>query len=319
MTEQTASDTRPDAAPHARVGWIGLGTMGGPMAARLVQAGIEVVGTDLSAEALEKSASQGVRTVGSTAEAVRDVDAVVTILPGPQQVRAVFDGEDGVWANVGTGTLLIDASTVDVETSQWCHDGSAQRGLHFVDAPVSGGVPGAEDGTLTLMLGGADEDRARAAELLDATAGRTIDAGGPTTGIAAKICNNLMLFVNLVSACEGSQLAEHLGLDPKVFWEISTASSGRSFPLETWYPAPGVTPTSPAERGFAPDFPARGAHKDVSLALAAGKLTGVRLPGVELAAQQFQQLMDEGLGDRDCSLIVKYASPDGTVRGFEQD
>ena len=99
----------------------------------------------------------------------------------------------------------------------------------------------------------------------------------------------------------------------------ATASSGRSFPLETWYPAPGVTPTSPAERGFAPDFPARGAHKDVSLALAAGKLTGVRLPGVELAAQQFQQLMDEGLGDRDCSLIVKYASPDGTVRGFEQD
>lgn len=295
---------------------IGLGTMGGPIAANLVKAGHTVLGVDLSEGARERAAATGVQVVASAAEAAREVDATLTMLPAGQHVREAFDGPEGIWANARSGSLLIDASTVDVGTSRWCHEGSAARGFRFVDAPVSGGVPGAQAGTLTAMLGGEPEAVAVADVLLAPAAARRIDAGGPTRGTAAKICNNMMLFSNLVATCEGAQLAQRLGLDPAVFYEIATTSSGRSFPLETWYPVPGVVDSSPANRGYAPDFPATGALKDVDLALNAGRLAGVNLPAAALAASQFQQLIDEGLGDLDCSLIAKFVSPDGTAPGF---
>lgn len=298
------------------VAWFGLGTMGGPMAANLVAAGVTVHGFDLNEDAMNASAERGIQVGGTVADVLPDVDAVITILPAAPHVRGVFDGPDGIWAHVSPGTLLIDSSTVDIETSRWCHDGSTQRGFRFVDAPVSGGVPGAVEGTLTAMLGGQDEDVPDARSLFAPMAGNIIVAGGPTHGIAAKICNNMMLFINLMSTCEGSQLAEHLGLDPTVFWQIATQSSGRSFPLQTWYPHPGVVDSSPANRNFAADFPASGAHKDVSLALQAGELTGVKLPAAQMVSDQFQQLMDEGLGQMDCTLIARLASPDGSVTGF---
>lgn len=298
------------------VAFIGLGTMGGPMAANLAEAGIRTIGVDLNPEARDEARSKGIEIAETNAEAVADADCVITVLPAGKHVRSVFAGDDGIWANAREGALLIDASTVDIETSQWCHDESKARGFRFADAPVSGGVPGAVDGTLTVMLGADPDDVAELKDLFDSMTARAIDTGGPTKGIAAKICNNMMLFINLVSTCEGAQLAENLGLDAKVFQEIASTSSGRSFPLDTWYPAPGVLDSSPAERGFAPDFPAKGALKDVSLALAAGKLTGVNLPAAELTAGQFQTLIDEGLGGKDCSLIVKLASPNGEVRGF---
>lgn len=305
--------------PHPNtttVAWIGLGTMGNPMAANLVAAGYSVVGVDLSDAARSKARSNGVRIVETNAEAVADADVVITILPAAKHVRSVFDGEDGIWANCKPGALLIDSSTVDIETSKWCHEGSREAGARFVDAPVSGGVPGATEGTLTAMLGGEPADVADAAAVFTPMASRIIDTKGPANGIAAKICNNMMLFSNLVAACEGAELARQLGLDPKVFYDIATTSSGRSFPLEVWYPIPGVADSAPSNRGFAPDFPAIGALKDVNLALDAGERTGVHLPAAELAAAQFQQLIDEDLGHNDCSLIIKYASPDGEVEGF---
>jgi 3-hydroxyisobutyrate dehydrogenase len=312
------TEGRRDDRELAKVAWIGLGTMGGPMAARLVASGVQVMGVDLDQKARDRAASNGITVVGTIAEAVTRADAVVTILPAAPHVRSVLDGPDGIWAHAGSGALLVDASTVDIETSRWCHEHSTERNFRFVDAPVSGGVPGAVTGTLTAMLGGEKDAVKLTRELFAPMIRGAIDAGGPTCGVAAKICNNMMLFINLMSTCEGSQLAEHLGLEPKVFWQIASSSSGRSFPLETWFPSPGVVDTAPANRNFEPDFPAKLALKDVSIALAAGESTGVHLAAAKLVAEQFQSLIDEGLGDKDCSLVVKVASPNGEVRGFNE-
>lgn len=299
------------------VAWIGLGTMGGPMAARLVAAGARVIGFDVSEDARAKAQSRGLEITDTVADAVADADVVVTNLPAGEQVREVFEGQEGIWDSCGENALLIDTSTVDIATSRWCHDGSTDRDLRFVDAPISGGAPGAENGTLTVMFGGESDAVSEAQQVFEPMIESAISAGGPTTGVAAKICNNMMLFINLVSTTEGSQLSERLGLDPKVFQQIAAASSGRSFPLEVWYPHPGVVDSSPANRNFAPDFPVTGALKDISLALDAGEETGVKLSAANLAATQFQELIDQGLGDRDCTLIVKLASPNGEVQGFD--
>ncbi|GAA3287642.1 3-hydroxyisobutyrate dehydrogenase [Nesterenkonia halobia] len=297
-------------------GWIGLGNMGGPMTANLVAAGHTVRGFDLDAGAAAEAAARGVDIVGSIAETVAGADVVFTMLPKGEHVRAVYGGEDGIWATADTRALLVDSSTVDIETSQHCHDTSAARGFRFVDAPVSGGVSGAETATLAFMVGGSPEASEEAVGHIEPMAGRTIVAGGETTGIAAKICNNMMLFINLMAASEGSQLADRLGLDPQVFWEIASVSSGHSWAQQTWYPMPGIVDSAASNRNYDATFRADLARKDVTLALDAGVLTGVSLEAARLAQRQFDRLIDEGLADKDCSLIVKYASPDGGAPGW---
>lgn len=300
----------------ATYGWIGLGNMGGPMTANILDGGHRVQGFDLDPQALREAAQRGVTTVGSVAEAVQGADVVFTMLPKGEHVRAVFDGESGIWAHAAKSTLLVDSSTVDVETSQFCHDESARRGFQFVDAPVSGGISGAAAATLAFMVGGDDDAVQKALDYIDPMAGKTIAAGAATTGISAKVCNNMMLFINLMAAAEGSQLADRLGLDPKVFWEIASVSSGRSWAQQTWYPMPGVIETAAANNNYEATFRADLALKDVTLALNAGELTGVTLEAAQLASTKFQHLVDEGLGDKDCSLISKYVSPDGTAPGY---
>ncbi|MDZ5077480.1 3-hydroxyisobutyrate dehydrogenase [Nesterenkonia sp. HG001] len=298
-------------------GWIGLGNMGGPMTRNLVAAGHTVRGFDLDSEAVSEAAAHGVETVGSIAEVVAGADVVFTMLPRGEHVRAVFGAEDGIWATAETRTLLVDSSTVDVETSQHCHDLSAQHGFRFVDAPVSGGISGATAATLAFMVGGEDEAVREATAHIQPMAGTIIAAGAATAGIAAKICNNMMLFIDLMAASEGSQLAEQLSLDPKVFWEIASVSSGRSWAQQTWYPMPGIVESSAANRNYDATFRADLALKDVSLALDAGERTGVKLQAAQLAQQRFEQLIDEGFADKDCSLIVKYSSPDGGAPGWD--
>lgn len=301
----------------ATYGWIGLGNMGAPMTANLTAAGHTVRGFDLDAAAMVEAEAGGVTPVGSVAEAVQGADVVFTMLPKGDHVRAVFGGDEGIWAHADTGTLLIDSSTVDVETSQFCHDESARRGFRFVDAPVSGGISGAAAATLAFMVGGESEAVEAAAAFIEPMSGKTIAAGGATTGIAAKICNNMMLFIDLMAAAEGSQLADRLGLDPKVFWEIASVSSGRSWAQQTWYPVPGIIDSAAANNNYDATFRADLALKDVTLALDAGELTGVTLEAAQLAQGRFRRLVDEGLADRDCSLISKYVSPDGTAPGYE--
>lgn len=300
----------------AVIGWIGLGHMGAPMSARLVAAGHEVRGFDLDEDACALAAGLGVQIVESIADAVAAADAVFTSLPRNEHVREVYAATGGVWATAAPGALLLDTSTVDIETSAWCHEQSASSGFRFVDAPVSGGIAGAVAGSLTFMLGGAAGTVDAARPLVEPMAAHVFDLGGPTLGIAAKLANNLMLFVSLLGVAEGAELAASLGLDPRRFFEVATVSSGDSWPLRTWYPAPGVVPTSPANRNYDATFTTALAEKDLSFAVAAAQGAALDVPAANLALDQFRRLLAEGYAAKDCSLIAKFPSPDGTVAGF---
>ena len=211
-----------------RITWIGLGIMGIRMAPHLVTAGHTVTGLDINPEARARAAELGLITTTDQAEAIAQSELIITMLPTGEHVREVFSGPAGILENVAPGTLVLDSSTVDLDTSRWCHESAAGAQIDFVDAPVSRGVTGAEQGNLSFMLGGAPAAVERAREAVAPMSGDTIAAGGPTMGIAAKLVNNLMLFVNQLANAEGSQLAEQLGLDPRVLWDIVSASSGCS-------------------------------------------------------------------------------------------
>lgn len=296
----------------ARIAWIGLGNMGAPMTANLVRAGHEVHGFDLSPQASAAAAQGGVIIAASVADAVRDADAVFTMLPKGDHVRSVLDGPDGVWAHAPKTALLLDSSTVDIGSSRWCHEESVARGFRFVDAPVSGGISGAAAGTLAFMIGAQNEqDATDAAALIAPMSGTIVPMGGPTTGIAAKLVNNMMLGIGLLAVSEGSQLAKELGLDPQRFWDVASHSSGDSWPLRTWYPVPGIVASAAANQNFDATFSAMLAHKDVALAVAAGDDVGVPLAGAHVILEQLQALLDEGLGGKDCTLVAKYATKQG--------
>ncbi|WP_330231923.1 3-hydroxyisobutyrate dehydrogenase [Nocardia sp. NBC_00508] len=293
----------------ATIGWIGLGHMGSRMTANLVKGGHTVTGFDLDAAAVDAAAAGGVHPAASLAEAVGDVDAVFTMLPKGEHVRSVYLGEDGVLDHAAPTTLLVDSSTIDIDSAHTLHETARERGFRFVDAPVSGGISGAAAGTLTFMVGGAPDAVASAASLIEPMSGNIIRTGGATSGQAAKICNNMMLLINLAGCAEGAVLAERLGLDPQVFWNVASVSSADSWALRTWYPVPGIVETSAANNGFAATFTAELANKDIGLALAAAASTGTELPAAELVRAQLQQLVDTGHGGRDCSLIISHIDP----------
>ena len=212
----------------AKIAFIGLGHMGGGMAPNLAKAGHEVSAFDLVPEAVEKAAAEGCRAAASAAESVRDADAVITMLPASQHVRLVY--ENDVAPNAKPGTLLIDCSTIDVSSAREVGDGLKELGFEFVDAPVSGGIAAAAGGTLTFMVGGSDEAFERARPFLEPMAKAVIHAGGLGAGQAAKICNNMILGATMVATCEAFVLAEKLGLDPQVFFDIASKASGPRHP-----------------------------------------------------------------------------------------
>ena len=297
----------------AVVGWIGLGNMGGPMSANMVKAGHEVRGFDLSPAAWTPPPRPECTAVGSIAEAVDGADVVFTMLPKGEHARAVYLGEDGVLAHADTRTLLVDSSTIDIASAQALHDAAAAAGFRFVDAPVSGGMSGAKAGTLTFMIGGEAGAVADATEYIRPMAANIIPTGGATTGQAAKICNNLMLFINLASTAEGAVLADRLGLDKKVFWDIASVSSGDSWALRTWYPMAGVVPTAAANNDFAPTFTAELANKDIGLAIAAARGHGHPAGNRRACAAALPaRSSTPGQAKKDCSIIVKLV--DGTLQ-----
>ena len=259
------------------VAWIGLGNMGGPMAANLVSGGHSVTGFDLSEAAKRTAVEHGIRVVESVAEAVRDADVVFTMLPAGKHVKAVLSGPDGVMAHLKPGVLVVDSSTIDIQVAHELHNLLTANGFRFLDAPVSGGIFGAQAGTLTFMIGGSKADVDDARDLIDLMAGRVFHAGGPGAGQSAKIANNMMMAINLAGLCEGAVLADRLGLDAKTFFEIASVSSGDSWALRTWYPVPGVVETAGVNRGFDGGFLTDLALKDVRLAVAAGDATGTDL------------------------------------------
>ena len=299
------------------VAWIGLGNMGGPMAGNLVAAGSSVRGFDLSEKATAAAAEKKVEIAGSVAEAVRDADVVFTMLPKGEHVREVLTSPDGVLANVRPGTLIIDESTIDIEVARELHETVAAAGARFLDAPVSGGVSGAAGGTLTIMVGGRAEDLDEVRPLLEVLGGKVVHAGDAGNGQAAKIVNNMMCGVILGVTCEGAVLSERLGLDPKVFHSIASTSSGDSWVLRTWYPAPGVVESAAVNRDFEGGFAVALLHKDLGLAVNAGESTGTPLPFVTQARDAMASLLDAGLANKDCSVLVKKV--DGTLQASSDD
>lgn len=294
-----------------KIAWIGLGNMGGPMTANLVAAGYEVLGYDVSELALTAAAERGVKIVPSIAEAVRDADVIFTMLPSGRLVLQVAEGSDGVLENARPGAFLIDSSTIDVETTIKLNELAKVRQLRFLDAPVSGGVGGATAGSLTFMIGGASEDLAEIRPVIEIMAGRVFHIGAAGQGQAAKIVNNTIAGMNLAAMCEGAVLAERLGIDPKVFYDLARVSSGDSWALRISYPIAGVADGAPVNNDFKPGFAASLMAKDVGLGVAAAKSVGLPVPVAELVLSELEQLLEKGLGSFDCSILVQLV--DGTL------
>ncbi len=293
----------------ASIGFIGLGNMGNPMAANLVKAGHQVTGFDLAASSLETAKENGVELASSVTETVAGKDAVITMLPAGHHVLSVYDD---VLEEADTGTLFIDCSTIDVASARTVHEKSATAGMLSVDAPVSGGVGGAEAGTLTFMAGGGDEAFAKAQPILEAMAGRIVHCGEAGAGQAAKICNNMILGISMIGVGEAFALAEKLGLSHQALFDVASTSSGQCWSINTYCPVPGPVPTSPANNGYKPGFAVDLMLKDLKLSQEAAQSNGAITPLGAQATQLYSLFSAMGNGGMDFSGIIEF------MRGKEQ-
>jgi 3-hydroxyisobutyrate dehydrogenase len=291
----------------ATIGFIGLGNMGGPMAANLVKAGHTVTGYDLSAAALDALAKAGGKTAASAADAVKGASIVITMLPAGEHVRDVYLHQGGLIEVTATDKpLLIDCSTIDVETARTVTATAETAGLAMLDAPVSGGTAGAQNGTLTFMVGGTEDAFTRGKSVLEAMGKNIFHAGGPGAGQAVKICNNMMLAINMVGVSEGFLLAQKLGLDWEKLHRICSTATANSWALSNYCPAPGPVPAAPSNRDYAPGFAAALMVKDVKLSQAAAAATGAPTPLAALALGFYQQVVDAGDGGKDFSVVFRW-------------
>ncbi len=293
----------------ADIGFIGLGNMGGPMAANLIEAGHRVVGFDVVPAALEAAVGQGVTAVASAEEAAAAAPLAITMLPAGAQVREVYSGDpggqDGIIAAAPEGALLIDCSTIDVATAREVHQAAAAAGRAMLDAPVSGGVAGAAAGTLTFMAGGAEAAFARAKPILEAMGRTIVHAGGPGNGQAAKACNNMILGISMIAVAEAFLLGEKLGLDAKTFFEISSQASGSCWAMLNHLPVPGIVEGSAANRDYKPGFAAAMMVKDMGLSQEAAGQVGAATPLGAAAAALYREFVDQGHGELDYSAIIQ--------------
>ena len=295
----------------ARIAFIGLGHMGGGMAPNLAKAGHDVQAFDLSEEALNAAVSAGCSRARSTEEACRDAEVVVTMLPAAKHVLDVY--RNNVFGNAPLSALLIDCSTIDVASARTIEEEAAAKGYEMVDAPVSGGIAAAASGTLAFMVGGSDEAFARAKPFIEPMAKAVIHAGGPGAGQAAKICNNMILGATMAATCEGFVLAQKLGLDPQVFFDISSQASGQSWSMTSYCPVPGVGPKTPADNGYEGGFAAALMLKDLKLAMEAADQAGVDVEMGEEAEELYEEFVEKGGGSKDFSGLITMI--DGSWKG----
>ncbi len=286
-----------------KIAFIGLGNMGGGMAANLVKAGHAVNAFDLSAEALVRAQENGCATFTSVREAVDGVDAVVSMLPNGKIVASVF--ETDVLGHAPKGTILLDCSTIDVDTARKVTADAVVAGNDMVDAPVSGGIAAANGGTLTFMVGGTDTAFARAEPILSAMGKAVIHAGGSGAGQAAKICNNMLLGASMIATCETFAMAEKLGLDLQTFYDISSKASGQNWSMTSYCPVPGVGPTSPADNDYQGGFATALMLKDLELAMEAAQSVNADVPMGARAAELYEAFDKAGEGAVDFSAIIK--------------
>jgi 3-hydroxyisobutyrate dehydrogenase len=290
----------------ARIGFIGLGNMGLPIAQNLIKAGHQVEGVDVNAAAVEKLKSAGGVGVETAKNAAARADVVITMLPAGAQVREVYLGSSGIIANANDGTLLIDCSTIDVETARAVAAEAEKRGLMMLDAPVSGGVGGAQAATLTFMVGGSAQAFARAQSILEKMGKTIVHAGGAGNGQAAKICNNMILAISMIAVSEGFVLAEKLGLDHQKLFDIASKSSGQCWAMTSYCPVPGPVPASPANRDYAAGFTAAMMLKDLKLAQDAAKASGAKTELGAAAANIYSRYAASGEAGKDFSGIIRY-------------
>jgi 3-hydroxyisobutyrate dehydrogenase len=289
----------------ATIGFIGVGNMGGPMAANLIKAGHAVRAFDLDAGAVSRAEAAGAVAVGSAVEAAEGAEVVITMLPMGRHVRAVLTGPDGVLSAAAPGTLFIDSSTIDVETARAVAEAASAAGHSMLDAPVSGGVPGAEAATLAFMVGGEAEAFERARPLLEAM-GRTIVHTGPSgSGQAAKICNNMMAGIQMLGVSEAFALGRRLGLDPARLFEIASQSSGQCWAVTSYCPEPGLIPNAPSSRGYQGGFASALMLKDLKLAQQAAATSDAATPMGALAEGLYALFCAQGNGEADFSAVIR--------------
>jgi len=286
----------------AKIGFIGLGNMGQPMAANLAKDGHEVAGYDILAANLQRAAAKGVAPRRSGPEAARGAEVVVSMLPAGKDVREVY--ASGVLEAAAPGALFIDSSTIDVASARSVHALAQAAGRLSLDAPVSGGVGGAEAATLTFMAGGSDAAFAKAEPILACMGKRRVHCGEAGAGQAAKICNNMLLGISMIGVCEAFVLAEKLGLSHKALFEVAATSSGQCWSLTGYAPVPGLVPSAPSNNGYKPGFASALMLKDLKLSQEAAAAAGASTPLGAAAAQLFALHNAWGEGGTDFSGII---------------
>jgi 3-hydroxyisobutyrate dehydrogenase len=290
----------------ARIGFIGLGNMGLPMAQNLIKAGHTIEGVDVNPAAVEKVKVAGGTVVETAKIAAARADLVITMLPSGKEVREVYLGTGGIIEDANPGTLLIDCSTIDVETARAVAAEAEKKQLLMLDAPVSGGVTGAANATLTFMVGGSAQAFTRAESILQKMGKTIVHAGGAGTGQAAKICNNMVLGISMIAVSEAFVLAERLGLDHQKLFDISSRSSGQCWAMTSYCPVPGPVPTSPANRDYQAGFTAAMMLKDLNLAQQAAKAAGAHTELGADATRIYKQYVDSGEAGTDFSGIIRF-------------
>ncbi len=287
----------------SKIAFIGLGNMGAGMAANLAKSGQDVTAFDLATAALARAVDAGCKAGGSAAETVKDADIVITMLPAGAHVRSVWTGE--VIPNARPGALLIDCSTIDVDSARAVAKAATDAGLRAADAPVSGGIMAADAGTLAFMVGCEEGDFAEVDAALRPMARVVIHAGAAGAGQAAKICNNMVLGVSMLGICEAFALAEKLGLEPERFFEIASKSSGQCWSLTTYCPWPGPVPTAPSNRNYEGGFLTALMLKDLKLAQEAAARSGATTPMGAQAEALYAMFDGLGFGQKDFSAVLQ--------------
>lgn len=289
------------------VAFIGLGRMGGPMAANLVSAGYAVTGFDVMPAAIENARADGVTIAASAAEAVASAEVVITMLPSGRHVISAYSGVDGqlgLLAAARPGTLFVDSSTIAVDDAREANDLAVAAGHRAMDAPVSGGTVGAAAGTLAFMVGGSGEDFATLLPVLEVMGKRIVHCGGPGLGQAAKVCNNLILGISMIAVSEAFVLGEKLGLSNQALYDVASNASGQCWALTTNCPVPGPVPTSPANNDYQPGFAGALMAKDLGLAEQAIASAGVHAEIGTLAGEIYRRFADGDGGGQDFSGII---------------
>jgi len=289
----------------AKVGFIGLGNMGGGMARNILKAGHDLRVFDLNDQVMSDICAEGATGATSAVDVVAGMDAVITMLPAGKHVKSVYLGDGGLIAAAAPGSIMMDCSTIDVDSARTVVTAATEAGLLMVDAPVSGGVAAAAAGSLTFMVGGTDGAFQAAQPFLDNMGANVIHAGGAGSGQAAKICNNMMLGIQMISVSEAFILAEKLGLEAQKLFDISSKASGQCWSLTSYCPVPGPVPTSPANHDYKAGFAAAMMLKDLRLSQDAAESVGADTPLGSHARDLYEKFSDQSASDMDFSGIIK--------------